>query len=110
MCSINKASELSLVKSFIEFSVIYFPVDKCTRVIDNFDVATKEETDFLQAQKINLQKRKFSDKGNIKRWAETSTVFNELLKLSLDVLFELRSSYKRNDVLKHLCKVAKEFV
>lgn len=110
LCSLNKASELSLVKSFIEYSVIYFPVDKCARVIDNFDVATQEETDFLEAQKINLQRRKFSDKGNIKRWAETSIVFNELLKLSLNVLFELRSSYKRNDVLKHLCKVAKEFV
>jgi hypothetical protein len=110
MCSINQASEQTLVESFIEYSVIYFPIDKCSKVIDDMIMHKSIDTNFLESQKFNLLKRKNTDKGNVKRWAQDSNVFKHLLELALESLHELRLTMRRNEVLKHLIKVASDFV
>lgn len=116
MSIFNKASEKSLVRSFIEYSTIYFPEGKVIELFDSFqglniDMSEQEDLDdsFLEAQNLNLKKRSIPSKKNIKRWAETSAMFEQLLELTKEVLNEMRPSMRSNKFLRHLIKVTRYF-
>lgn len=106
--SIMDTSDNSLVESFIEYITIYFPKIKVQQLIDLLGQERNDLT-FLKAQQNNLKMRESTTKSNIKRWVKTSSIFKQLLELAKEVLIELRPSMRRNEVLRHLIRVTKDF-
>lgn len=108
LSSINAAGAEPSVASFIEYIVIYFPLDKCTRLIDDLILQNACDESFLNKQKLNLLQRENTSKKNLERWASSSMIFRKLWELSLDVLETAEFSSKRSHVIDHLARVTKD--
>lgn len=86
--SINKFDEVNLVESFIEYMVIYFPLDKARKLIKSMIKQNSWSQDFLQMQLEILEHREVTSKKNIKKWTENSPTFKMIFELALEVLEE----------------------
>ena len=110
LSSINAIGTQDLLQSFCEYIVIYFPNDKCTNLINTLAEQNDWELGHLKDQTINLDRRDVTSKRNIARWAASSQTFNQLLKLSLEVLNEPKLVRMNNGIINHLNKIANDVI
>lgn len=86
----NKAE---VIKKYIEFSVIYYPYEKCKPLIYGLlQGADDQMTSFLNIQLEVLQNRENTTKKNIRRWSVQSKCLRQILELGLDILSESKLS------------------
>lgn len=106
--SIEACHDIDLVKSFIEYVVIYFPLDKAHDLIDLLIKQNYRDQDFLKSQADILEKRDNTSKKNIKKWTDNSPTFRLIFKLALEVLEE--EGFSSTKVGEHLTKITKYFL
>jgi hypothetical protein len=82
-----------VIKKYIEFSVIYYPYEKCKPLIYGLlQGADDQMTSFLNIQLEVLQNRENTTKKNIRRWSVQSKCLRQILELGLDILSESKLS------------------
>lgn len=98
--SISQFDEQDLVQSFIEYIVIYFPVDKVRGLVTRMMKQTPRASNTFQTQLEILSTRDLTSKKNIKRWVRNSSIMRTIWELGLDVLQEKK--FQKSDVAKRL--------
>ena len=98
--STNNKSCSEIVRSFVEFIVIYFPESKARLIIDILKKQDKIDHDYLWKQLIILETRDNTSKKNIKEWADNSSVLRKIFEIALEILQE--SAFSRNKSADHL--------
>jgi hypothetical protein len=106
--SINKFDDCDLLKSFVEYMVIYFPLDKARELIKSLMKQSALSNDFLKVQYDILGKREVTSKKNIKAWTDNSPTFREIFVLALEVLEEPK--FAKSKVGSYLVQVTKHFL
>lgn len=86
--STNNKSCSEIVRSFVEFIVIYFPESKARQIIDILKLQDDIDHGYLLKQLNVLETRENTSKRNIKEWAENSSVLRQILYLGLEILQE----------------------
>ena len=106
--SISEFCESQLLESFVEFIIIYFPVEKASELINILIKQKAWDEGFLRMQLSILKKRDKTSKKNIKYWASNSLVLRQIMQCALEVLNEQKIA--DTELGEHLINVTKSFL
>ena len=106
--SINDFNEERILRSYIEYVVIYFPPSKVIRLFRHLIRQNPNEQDFIVRQHENLEKREKCSIRNIRRWAQSSQTFSNILRIALSVLRE--DCFSGNKSIQHLANTTSNFL
>ena len=100
--SINYFNLDRLVESFIEYIVIYYPIDKVNTILSILIEQKEWSSEFLQLQQKILKNRNKTTRKSIKSWTQNSEIFRKLLEKVFEIMTE--PEFAESDNIQHLTK------
>ena len=88
MAAMGILSNSEIIKSFVEFIVIYFPKDKVHKILKAFKTQKAIPEEYYMKQSDFLKTRESTSKYHFRDWVQNSIILKQVITLAYEIIQE----------------------